>query len=650
MLDLLPDPVSKATALSDCYLDPKTGIVRVGTRLRAGTTLVRSRKVTEDDLNSQTDDTRGLSSPGVAATVSNSVAPMSLDDSVLTPRFTTHTAGPELVSASFMRKFANGHPGAVVEVVSKRRDPWGRTHAAIVMAYIHELQRGDKFSCRSGQKGVCARTIPCGQIPWDRDGVMIEEMRGSGSLPARKTNSQLYEMFTGMFAVHYPGYVLATTGRPVGIIAPCDGEEEKRLVGDILNRRSGAPSLVSDREFDNCCGPSIRELLVQFNNPYMGWANEVDIENDTVVIIDKWMAQFDTVSSVEIRAIFRSLLFSFRHTTRLWTTDECRANLRVLFDSDKDTVKRVAQLWCTDVVNTLVAAYQMDYKKIAETKLDQIIVNHFSRVLASHDARIQQIRTTQKNRDKRGRLIARACFSAVVARAQKLQTRKMISDRIEQFGRIVGASDLEDPKRKALLYLMSQSTGHLHSSMTGAMTQSPVAIGILGTLRVDKLATSQLRTGDGAINTVNKQHIRSDANSNMSRIGIMEIDALGQHGVTRFRISLFTRDSFSMIVCACKGTAFYDRQHRFGMCLSCHRADRLNRVSNISYSLKLVGDQTTPLGSQIIFDTVDMRTISEAMVPGSSKATDKSTREVQQRKAVETINKEIDRRIWQLEY
>jgi DNA-directed RNA polymerase beta subunit len=79
-------------------------------------------------------------------------------------------------------------------VVSRNQD--GKPFAKVQLAVVREVQVGDKFSQRTGQKGVCGYLMKEADMPFTADGITPDLIFNPHSLPSRMTINTIYEVIT----------------------------------------------------------------------------------------------------------------------------------------------------------------------------------------------------------------------------------------------------------------------------------------------------------------------------------------------------------------------------------------------------------------------------------------------------------------------
>jgi DNA-directed RNA polymerase beta subunit len=93
----------------------------------------------------------------------------------------------------------------------------------IALTYTFELEEGDKMSTQSsGQKTTITGFIANGNRPWTGDGLNIDIIPNSHSVPSRKTVSRWVQTLLGKVVCAHPGLILQSTGRPIGEVFTFD--------------------------------------------------------------------------------------------------------------------------------------------------------------------------------------------------------------------------------------------------------------------------------------------------------------------------------------------------------------------------------------------------------------------------------------------
>lgn len=78
---------------------------------------------------------------------------------------------------------------------------------------------GDKFSSRTGNKGICATKVPRCDMPYTEDGLVPDLIVNAHSIPTRMAVNQIIECVLGQLAVRKGSFMDATSFRKIDIDA-----------------------------------------------------------------------------------------------------------------------------------------------------------------------------------------------------------------------------------------------------------------------------------------------------------------------------------------------------------------------------------------------------------------------------------------------
>lgn len=124
---------------------------------------------------------------------------------------------------------------SIVDVVIQSKD--GSAIPFIKIGYISlkPIVIGDKFSARSGQKGICGLLVPQSDMPFDEDGSSVDMIMNPHSFPKRMTNGQPIESQISNICVKRGVTCDLTTFRKIDLDDTI--EECKRLGLELYGRK-----------------------------------------------------------------------------------------------------------------------------------------------------------------------------------------------------------------------------------------------------------------------------------------------------------------------------------------------------------------------------------------------------------------------------
>ncbi len=172
------------------FLDPKTGLVKVGSKVTPGTVLIGKTCLVKDMCQSRVYNTKRDMS-------------ISMKDTDFEGRVVKVTSTPGFAG--------NGSRVIRVMVVSRVRSG-----------------PGDKFAPRNGQKGVWGLVYPKVNMPFTADGVTPDIIMNPQAFPSRMTAGQYHEMVAGSLALYTGRFVDATPFRG-GVPSPEDLTHKQRM-------------------------------------------------------------------------------------------------------------------------------------------------------------------------------------------------------------------------------------------------------------------------------------------------------------------------------------------------------------------------------------------------------------------------------------
>ena len=222
--------------------------------------------MTADIPNVSDQKLRNLDAEGVVR-VGSEVLPGDILVGKLTPRGEIQLSAEERLLQSIFGDKAKdmrdtsktlppGEKGKVVSVsIRNRESGYGvdvgvLNQIRIVIADLRRIQVGDKLANRYGNKGVVSRVAPIEDMPFTKDGEMVDVIFSSLGVPSRKNLGQILEMHLGLaaHALNYQAIVppmtsvtegevqeeLQKAGFPnTGCVELFDGKTGDRFAGDV---------------------------------------------------------------------------------------------------------------------------------------------------------------------------------------------------------------------------------------------------------------------------------------------------------------------------------------------------------------------------------------------------------------------------------
>jgi len=120
----------------------------------------------------------------------------------------------------YRRVYINQHQTTIASRVIINPDEKGMLRINIILDRKRNSELGDKFSDRNGAKGVNSEMLRIEETPWrDKDGVFVEAISNSHSIPTRKPYGRIYEIVRSAVAVQHPDLVLTGDDLPIHLMA-----------------------------------------------------------------------------------------------------------------------------------------------------------------------------------------------------------------------------------------------------------------------------------------------------------------------------------------------------------------------------------------------------------------------------------------------